>query len=353
MRLGFPRITSLQSEDGTASIAFQSTSMDRDTGGYRYLFRLAAPSRETEVRATIARVTGAPAGKQFEAETGNNLWSLKIQDAEKYVEKYAEEHGNIFEVRIFAVPPETSGNDIVALRDAFCRLLFECWSSYRYNNADATSDPAGRYPDTINFRPYDVDRRFHVTLRDVGWDRAASDDERSGRGCAPRDRRQAAGRRQVSMNISFDKANKRATDLDSGMAVTWLRDDYPSERRDFWMLAWKGEEREFPVSWDTGYAKIINARPDTSYEEVIKLGDELKLWEYRVPMVTSLQDMEFLDNIDVFIALFSVVARHRRPTENVHVIFKPFEVPEKYHREASPPRGPEAGQRTPAKAGSA
>jgi hypothetical protein len=135
------------------------------------------------------------------------------------------------------------------------------------------------------------------------------------------------------MNIAFDEANHRATDLTSGMAVTWIRDDYPGERRDFWMLAWKGEEREFRVSWDTGYAKIINARPDIGYDELVKLGDELKLWEYDVPMVVSLHDKEFLDNIDVFIALFSAVARYRRPTENVNVIFKPFGVPAKYHRE--------------------
>lgn len=142
------------------------------------------------------------------------------------------------------------------------------------------------------------------------------------------------------MDIAFDKANRKATDLTSGMAVKWIRDDYPSERRDFWMLTWKGEEREFRVSWDTGYAKIINANPGIKYDEVMKLGDELKLWEYNVPMVVPLQDKEFLDNIDVFIALFSAVVQHRRPTENVHVVFKPFGVPEKYHREGHlPPLG--------------
>jgi hypothetical protein len=164
MRLSFPRIKSLQSDDGIASISFQSTSMDRDTGGYEYLFRFAGPSGETEVRATVARVTGAPAAKKFSAETGNSLWSLKIQEAEKYVDEYAEEFGNIFEVRIFAVPSNTSDSSIVVLRDAFCRLFLECWSSYRYNNTDETSDPADCYPDTINFRPYDLNRKFRVTL---------------------------------------------------------------------------------------------------------------------------------------------------------------------------------------------
>src|SRR5258707_15417423 len=49
MRLGFPRIKSLHTDDGTASIDFQSTSMDRDTGGFEYLFRFATSSGEAEV----------------------------------------------------------------------------------------------------------------------------------------------------------------------------------------------------------------------------------------------------------------------------------------------------------------
>jgi hypothetical protein len=139
------------------------------------------------------------------------------------------------------------------------------------------------------------------------------------------------------MTITLDKAQNRATDLTSGMAITWLRDDYPSERRDFWMLAWKGEEREFPVAWDTGFAKIINERPGIDIDEARKLAKELKLWEYDVPMVRSSDDKEFLNNIDVFIELFSAVARNRRHTRNVHVIFKPFGVPEEYHREVHLP----------------
>jgi hypothetical protein len=165
MRLGFPRIKSLQSDDGTASITFQTTSMDRDTGGYQYLFRLATSSGETEVRATVARVTGAFAGRKFSAENGGkSLFSLKVQESQEYVEKYAEEYGHTFEVRTFTVPSDTSDSSVVVLRDTFCRLFLECWSSYRYNNTDDTSDPAGYYPDTINFMPWDVDRKFRVTL---------------------------------------------------------------------------------------------------------------------------------------------------------------------------------------------
>jgi hypothetical protein len=44
----------------------------------------------------------------------------------------------------------------------------------------------------------------------------------------------------VSMTITFDKTNNRATDGTSGMAVAYVRDDYPLERGEFWTLAWRG-----------------------------------------------------------------------------------------------------------------
>jgi hypothetical protein len=163
MRLGVPRIESLQTDDGTASITFLKVNMDRDTGGLDYLFRFKTPSGDTEVRTTVAIVTGIPAAEKF-AESGNELWSLHPTDVRKYIEKYAGEHGNTFEVRIFRVPANTSDDGIAALRNAFCELFFKYWSSYKYNNADDPSDPAGFYPDTINFLPFNLNRKFHVTL---------------------------------------------------------------------------------------------------------------------------------------------------------------------------------------------
>jgi hypothetical protein len=164
MRLGFPRIKSLQTDDGTASIAFQAADTNRDTGGLNYVFRLKTPSGDAEVSATVGIVTGFPAAEKYLAESGNRLWDLSPTDARQYVERYAGEYGNTFEVRIFKVPVNASDNSIVVLRDAFCDLFLKYWSSYKYVNADETSDPADCYPDTINFPPFDLDRKLHVTL---------------------------------------------------------------------------------------------------------------------------------------------------------------------------------------------
>jgi hypothetical protein len=143
------------------------------------------------------------------------------------------------------------------------------------------------------------------------------------------------------MTITFDKANNRATDDTGGMAVAYIREDYPLERGEFWTLAWKGKEHEFRVDWDDGYLKISRGHPDLSIDETSKRSHDLHLMEYRIPMVMLVNERnfldniegKFLDNIDLFIDLFSTVARNRFHSRNIHVIFKPWSVAEKYHRE--------------------
>lgn len=136
------------------------------------------------------------------------------------------------------------------------------------------------------------------------------------------------------MTIAFDKVNNRATDLTSGMAVTYIRDDYPQERGEFWMLIWKGEEHEFRVGWEDGYLKINRERPGLNIDEITKLANGLNLMEYKIRMVVrSSHERELLDNIDLFIDLFSTVARERFHSRNIRVIFKPIGVSENYHRE--------------------
>lgn len=164
MRLGSPRIKSLEANDGTASLTFTGVDSNPDTTGGVYAFRLRTSAGNIEVSATVGIVTSVPASDKFLAETGKRLMDSTLIDIRKYVETYAEEYGNTFKVVLFTVPVNTSDDDIIKLRDAFCALFLEYCSSYKYNNADETSNPADRYPDTINFAPYGLDRKFRVTL---------------------------------------------------------------------------------------------------------------------------------------------------------------------------------------------
>ncbi len=146
------------------------------------------------------------------------------------------------------------------------------------------------------------------------------------------------------MKIAFDKDNNKATDVASGMAVTYMRDDYPLEHGEFWMLAWRGGEYEFRVDWDNGYARIVSERPDMSADEARKLTKDLNLWEYTIPLVrVGLNERDFLNNIDLFMELFSTVARNRVHSRNIHVIFRPDGVRKQFHRDVRFPPLDSAG----------
>lgn len=164
MRLAFPRVSYLENEDKTASITRLNESGNRDDGGLVYLFRCVIPAGRFELRSTVAVVTSVLAGQQLE-ESGSKISSLSVQEFREYVERYAEQFGNTFEVRIFGDTFQANDKDIEVLRDTYCRLLLALWSSYRYNNADNECDPSGTYPDTLFFRPFNLDRKFRMTLR--------------------------------------------------------------------------------------------------------------------------------------------------------------------------------------------
>jgi hypothetical protein len=143
---------------------------------------------------------------------------------------------------------------------------------------------------------------------------------------------------RYQMKIAFDSVNNRATDLTTGMTVAYLREDYPLEHGQFWMLAWKGEEYEFRVGWENGYVRIVSGRPDISDDEARKLTRDLNLMEYEIPLVrTGLNERDFLNNIDLFIDLFSTVARNRLHSRNIHVIFRPGGVRKQFHRDVQFP----------------
>ncbi len=140
-----------------------------------------------------------------------------------------------------------------------------------------------------------------------------------------------ANRRIAAMTIAFDLDGNRATDTTSGMAVAHIRDDYPLERGEFWTLAWKGEEREFRVDWADGFMIISRERDDLSFDEAVKLANELNLREYSVPSYPA-NSHEFLENIDVFVNLFAAVTRNRLNFMNTYIRFEPWGVDRQYHR---------------------
>jgi hypothetical protein len=142
----------------------------------------------------------------------------------------------------------------------------------------------------------------------------------------------AADRRIAAMTIAFDPDGNRSTDTTSGMAVEYVRDDYPLELGEFWKLLWKGDAYDFRVSWSDGFGQIREEHPDLSIEARSRLTTALNLKEYSVPMVDTANPHDFLENIDVFVNLFAAVARNRLKSANIYVRFEPWGVDRQHHR---------------------
>ena len=163
MRLEMPNTSFLQSDDGKAEIILLNEIGNRDEGSIIYRFRCSMRSGDVDFRTATQSLTAAFAGQKSE-ESGKPIGSLSVTEFREYVGEYAEEFGMTFSVRTFGNDLRKTDRDIITLRDTFCRLFLRLWSSYKYTNSDRASDPNGFYPDTIEFWPYNLDKKFRATL---------------------------------------------------------------------------------------------------------------------------------------------------------------------------------------------
>jgi len=134
--------------------------------------------------------------------------------------------------------------------------------------------------------------------------------------------------RVAPATITFDSAPNRATDAASGMAVEFVVADYPLERGEFWKLIWKSRVHKFRVDVNCGFGQ----NPDLNGAECAELMLKLNLQEYNVPLACWDDVAGFLSNIDLFLDLFSGVARNRLKSTNIEIIFSPWGVERRYHR---------------------
>ncbi len=73
------------------------------------------------------------------------------------------------------------------------------------------------------------------------------------------------------MNITFDPDAKRATDLDTGMAVEWGGyDPYPQEMEMYFTLYWKGKVIKLRAGWGDNFTELSRQHPDWSIIEVME-----------------------------------------------------------------------------------
>jgi hypothetical protein len=94
------------------------------------------------------------------------------------------------------------------------------------------------------------------------------------------------------MTIIFDPERRRSTHLESGLAVQWVRDEPPMERRTHFKLIAGGAEVPFEASYDYGQDKIKKQYPDADALEIGERTSNLRELNYRAVNITGRFDPE-------------------------------------------------------------
>lgn len=135
------------------------------------------------------------------------------------------------------------------------------------------------------------------------------------------------------MTILYDAEKKRATDTVTGMAVEFVRRDYPMERGEFFKLIWQGRDYPFRVSYGYGEQRIFRQFPDLDIVEQSRLISKLNLMTYSIGLIGGIEeDKAFLSQIDTFMSLFQEVVTNLTVTRNIKMEFSLYGVPKEYWR---------------------
>ncbi|WP_213288462.1 hypothetical protein [Bradyrhizobium sp. sGM-13] len=94
------------------------------------------------------------------------------------------------------------------------------------------------------------------------------------------------------MTIILDPERRRSTHVESGLAVQWVRDEPPMERRTHFKLIVGGADVPFEASYDFGYYKIKQQYPDADAVELYRRCSELCEMNYRAVNIRTHFDKE-------------------------------------------------------------
>ncbi len=131
------------------------------------------------------------------------------------------------------------------------------------------------------------------------------------------------------MVIKYDAATRRATHLESGLAVEFYRDgDYPQEREKHFRLIWKGQSLPFRAGYDFGEPTINRLYP--TLDRMVQREKRLELNEQNshvssLPIdVARWPQMERAEFGEVFARVMLAVVAHLPGEKRRSVHFRPF-----------------------------
>ena len=165
MRLRMPKVTSVTSKDGRATLQYKGITIHPDVGGATYLLEVEWPGSKTG-KMTIEAIVVAANSKRISRaayEAGLDYDNMTLPEQGKFDERFFQEHGRYGSVKNFygdfikAMKP----SEIEFTREIFINLYFIMNSSYKFNDKDILEeDLINFYPDTIEFNPISLPRKY-------------------------------------------------------------------------------------------------------------------------------------------------------------------------------------------------
>ena len=120
------------------------------------------------------------------------------------------------------------------------------------------------------------------------------------------------------MTIIFDPERRRSTDVESGLAVQWVRDEPPMERSTHFKLIFGGAEVPFEASYDFGEDKIKQQYPEADFLEISQRLNDLNEKNYRAGNIRAQFDKE------VFVKVWQNLVQQGRSVYRVSTFYTEF-----------------------------
>jgi hypothetical protein len=131
------------------------------------------------------------------------------------------------------------------------------------------------------------------------------------------------------MTITYDPQTKRATHIESGMWVEYLREgNYAGLECDAYLrMGWNGQVKDFQASYDSGEDKFKKLYPDLDPFELAMKISNLKERNYNISDNGFNVALERTSNPEfpqIFVELVQVAASNRLISWRCSAYFRPF-----------------------------
>jgi hypothetical protein len=120
------------------------------------------------------------------------------------------------------------------------------------------------------------------------------------------------------MTITFDPIQQRSTNVESGVAVQWLRNEPPMERQTHFKLIVEGSETPFAGTYDNGWSKLQQKYPEADAVELHRKVSALRHLDYSASNIKARFDA------DVFVRVWQDLMAKRLPGYRISTHYVEF-----------------------------